>query len=168
MVLQLIKLLFYTLILLVTQSLVLNHIHFLGYATPIIYIYIILKLPRYTTRWQSLLIGFFVGLCADSFTNTLGVSTIATTALAMFAPLLLNLFVDADNTDDFTPGYDSMGVSAFFRYVLFCVLFHHLIMFFVEAFTFIEWGGVFVGVLASTALTTAVIMAVESAISSRR
>ena len=108
MILQLLKLVGITIILLLTQSLVLNHIHFLGYATPLIYVYAVLKVSRFTPRWQQLLFGFFIGWAADTFTNTMGVSAIATTALAMFMTPTLNLFVDADNnwtvyTDDGKP-----------------------------------------------------------------
>ena len=50
MILQLFKLVGITIILLLTQSLVLNHIHFLGYATPLIYVYAVLKVSRFTPR----------------------------------------------------------------------------------------------------------------------
>lgn len=168
MILQLFKLVGITIILLLTQSLVLNHIHFLGYATPLIYVYAVLKVSRFTPRWQQLLFGFFIGWAADTFTDTMGVSAIATTALAMFMTPTLNLFVDADNNDDFLPGTDTMGWSAYARFLFMAVLFHHIIYFIVEAFSFSDWSGMLTSCMASVVFTCALILAIEAAFAKRR
>ena len=52
------------------QVLVLNHVHILGYATPMLYIYYILILNAETPRKSLLLQAFFIGLCIDIFSNT--------------------------------------------------------------------------------------------------
>ena len=59
-------------ILLVFQGLVFNHIHFFGYATPVIYVYILCLQPLNTSRYAWLLWGFAVGLGADFFSETPG------------------------------------------------------------------------------------------------
>ena len=64
-------------ILLVFQGLVFNHIHFFGYATPVIYVYILCLQPLNTSRYAWLLWGFAVGLGADYFDGLVRSATFA-------------------------------------------------------------------------------------------
>ena len=79
-------------ILLVFQGLVFNHIHFFGYATPVIYVYILCLQPLNTSRYAWLLWGFAVGLGADFFSETPGLGAASMTLTALCAPPLLRLF----------------------------------------------------------------------------
>ena len=79
-------------ILLVFQGLVFNHIHFFGYATPVIYVYILCLQPLNTSRWAWLLWGFAVGLGSDFFSETPGLGAASMTLTALCAPQLLRLF----------------------------------------------------------------------------
>ena len=75
-------------ILLVFQGLVFNHIHFFGYATPVIYVYILCLQPLNTSRYAWLLWGFAVGLGADFFSETPGLGAASMTLTALCAPPL--------------------------------------------------------------------------------
>ena len=70
-------------ILLVFQGLVFNHIHFFGYATPVIYVYILCLQPLNTSRYAWLLWGFAVGLGADFFSETPGLGAASMTLTAL-------------------------------------------------------------------------------------
>ena len=83
-------------ILLVFQGLVFNHIHFFGYATPVIYVYILCLQPLNTSRYAWLLWGFAVGLGADFFSETPGLGAASMTLTALCAPPLLRLFTPKD------------------------------------------------------------------------
>ena len=72
-------------ILLVFQGLVFNHIHFFGYATPVIYVYILCLQPLNTSRYAWLLWGFAVGLGADFFSETPGLGAASMTLTALCA-----------------------------------------------------------------------------------
>ena len=65
------------------QVLVFNHVHLWGYATPVVYVYVLCLFSLETSRGEWLLWGFFVGLFADMFTATpgLGAASLTFTAL---------------------------------------------------------------------------------------
>jgi rod shape-determining protein MreD len=90
------------------QALVLNHIHVCGIATPFLYIYMLLKFPSGMKRNEQLLWGFFLGLLVDIFSNTYGLNTFATVALAMARPYLLRLLTPRDMTESIIPSFKSM------------------------------------------------------------
>ena len=56
------------------QALVFNRIHLFGCATPLIYIYMIMKLRRNYPQWGALLWSFALGLTIDAVSNTPGVA----------------------------------------------------------------------------------------------
>ncbi|MCD8317678.1 MAG: rod shape-determining protein MreD [Paraprevotella sp.] len=86
------KRLLWAFVLLAFQVLVFNHIHWFGYATPIIYVYILCIQPLNTSRYTWLLWGFVVGLVADLFSETPGLGAASMTLTAMIAPLLILMF----------------------------------------------------------------------------
>ena len=54
------------------QVLILNNVHIAGYATPFLYIYLILKFESETPRNALMLWAFFLGLTVDIFSDTPG------------------------------------------------------------------------------------------------
>lgn len=61
-------LLFFGLLLL--QALVLNHVHLLGVATPLLYVYFAISFRRGSSKWSMLIWCFLLGLGIDVFSNT--------------------------------------------------------------------------------------------------
>ena len=96
-------------ILLVFQGLVFNHIHFFGYATPVIYVYILCLQPLNTSRYAWLLWGFAVGLGADFFSETPGLGAASMTLTALCAPPLLRLFTPKDCSGRHGAGLPDVG-----------------------------------------------------------
>ena len=80
---------FWFLLLVFLQVVVFNHVHILGYATPLPYIYALLILPSNTPRWLYLVAGFLLGLSIDTCTNTPGMAAAATTATDIVSEMRL-------------------------------------------------------------------------------
>ena len=71
------------------QVLILNNVHIAGYATPFLYIYLILKFESDTPRNALMLWAFFLGLAVDVFSDTPGMNAAATVFLAFLCPVFL-------------------------------------------------------------------------------
>ena len=77
--------------------LVFNHIHLFNLATPLLYIYVVLRFPRGISRSLALLFSFVMGAIMDIFSNTPGVTMASLTLLGLIQPQLLLLFIQRDN-----------------------------------------------------------------------
>lgn len=148
-------------ILILAQVLVLNQIDLFGYATPYLYIYIILKMRIDVPRYVLLLVGFLLGLMIDLFLYTLGVHASATVLLAMCQPFFLRAFASRDDEEQIVPVGRKMGTLAFMEYMAVCVLMHHTALLMVEYFTFAGILQTLLRILCSSLLTFSLIMAVD-------
>ena len=148
-------------ILVLSQILVLNHIHLFGCAVPLLYVYFILLFNRYYPRWALLLWGFLLGLLIDIFGNTPGLNASAATFLALVRNPLLRSQTMRDVADDFTPSVRTMGFSPFARYVVAGVFLHILFLQLLDAFSFARWMPLLWKVLTDTAATLVCVAGVE-------
>lgn len=148
--------------LILLQVLILNHVHILGYATPLPYIYLLLILPGDTPRWAYVAIGFIMGLIIDLFTNTPGVAAGATCLTGLLVPAFLNISTSNDIHDEnFFPSCKSMEWTSFIKYVLLATIVQTVSFFSLEAFSFIKWQSLFINITGSTVLTTLILIAFE-------
>ena len=122
-------------ILVLLQVLVLNHIHFEQYATPLFYIYFLLKIDSDNSRKGLMLWAFSLGLCIDIFSNTPGLNAATAVCTAFCRPWILRLFSLRDITDNFEPGMYQMGFASFFRYTIVLVLLHAFILNILDTFS---------------------------------
>lgn len=143
------------------QVLILNNIDIAGYATPFLYIYLIVKFESDTPRNTLMLWAFFLGLAVDVFSDTPGMNAAASVLLAFMRPLLLRLFIPRDTLDVLAPAVHSMGVSPFLKYLIASILVHHGMLLTLEFFSFAHLGTLLLRILASTLLSVACLMAVE-------
>lgn len=118
------------------QVLFMNNIQFSRFVNPYIYILFILLLPISTPRYLLLLLGFFLGLIVDIFTNTPGIHASATVFMAFLRPVIVNSSTIDDTDVILPPSIARFGFSWFARYAGFLILAHHLFLFFIEMFTF--------------------------------
>lgn len=142
------------------QVLILNNVHIAGYATPFLYIYLILKFESDTPRNALMLWAFFLGLAVDVFSDTPGMNAAATVLLAFLRPTFLRLFVPRDTLDTLVP-IRTMGILPFLKYLVVSVLIHHGLLLTLEFFSFAHIGTLLLRIAASTLLTVTCIMAVE-------
>lgn len=143
------------------QVLILNNMHIVGYATPFLYVYLILKFESETSRNALMLWAFFLGLAIDVFSDTPGMNAAATVFLAFLRPVLLRLFTPRDAVESFVPAVRAMGISPFLKYLSFSVLVHHAVLLSIEFFSFAHLGTLLLRILSSSVLTVACVMAVE-------
>jgi rod shape-determining protein MreD len=118
------------------QVLILNFIQFSGYINPYIYILFILLLPVSAPRYLLVLLGFFIGLIIDIFSNTPGMHTSATTFIAFARPYVINLISAREMDKSDFPGVKQYGLVWFIYYSAILVFLHHIFFFYVEVFTF--------------------------------
>lgn len=147
-------------ILVLLQVLVLNHISFMGYATPFLYIYFILKMPIGTNRNLLILLGFILGFCIDIFCNTPGVNAAATVFTAFVCTPIQRLFFEKDDFDHFVPSLGNLGI-AFMKYIFTCVLIHTTILISISCFSYLNFTVILLRILSSTLFTTILIYAIE-------
>jgi len=121
------------LILALTQVLLLNHVDFLGYINPYLYILFILIYPFTENRGLFIFVSFLLGLSIDFFEDTGGIHAAASVFIAFIRPIILKYSFGISYE------YNTIKISnADFlqqiTYVSSMVLFHHLILFSLEIF----------------------------------
>lgn len=148
-------------LLVLLQVLMLNKIYLLGYATPFLYIYLILKFESDTPRNELMLWAFALGLIVDIFSDTPGMNAAAAVFLAFIRPVMLRLFVPRDTIEAFVPSIRALGMIPFLKYVVMCTFIHHIVLLSIEFFSFAHLGILMLRILASTLLSVACILALE-------
>ena len=144
------------------QVLILNHIHLFNVATPLVYVYFVLLFPRNHQRWLSIILSFFLGLILDSFSNTPGETAFALTLTAFIQPYVLDLYLDRDDSNDFTPSMANMGFVKYATYVLLLTFVFCFTLFSLEAFSFFNWLQWLLCILGSWVVTCIIIIAIDS------
>lgn len=143
------------------QVLILNNLHIAGYATPFLYIYLILKFESDVSRNVLMLWAFFLGLTVDILSDTPGMNAAATVLLAFLRPVFLRLFVPRDTLDGLVPAIYTMGTVPFLKYLVVSVFVHHGMLLTIEFFSFANMGTLLLRIATSTLLTVTCIMAFE-------
>jgi len=118
------------------QILILNQIQFSGFVNPFIYILFVMLLPLKTPKYLLLPLAFLLGLTIDMFSNSLGIHAAATTFIAYLRPTLVGIISSREEEKNDYPGLKQNGFLWFLLYAATMVFFHHLILFFLEIFSF--------------------------------
>lgn len=143
------------------QVLILNNVHILGYATPFLYIYLILKFESGISRNTLMFWAFFLGLAVDILSDTPGMNAASAVLLAFLRPILLRLFVFRDVLDGLVPTIRSMRFIPFLKYLVVGVFVHHIMLLTLEFFSFVNIEILLLRIVASTVLTVNCILAIE-------
>lgn len=162
MVIEFLKKAFLFVALVLVQVLILNRLHILGYATPFLYLYFLLKMPSSISRNGLLLCGFVLGLTVDVFSDTPGMHAAATTFLALILPRIVSLYLPKGDVDEFIPGIYSVGLVFFVKYAFTAVLLHHSALFLIESFSFWDVNTLLLRILWSTLLTFCCVVALDA------
>lgn len=153
--------LFRLLVLLLSQILVFNQIHLLGYITPLVIGYMMVCLHRGSSRTGTLLWGFAIGVLFDVASNTAGMASASCTLAAMVQPVLLGAFAPRDAAEDFTPSMQTMGFWSYCLYVLALMGVLHASFYMLDAFTLVDWPLTLLSIGGGTLLTTVLIVFIE-------
>lgn len=141
-------------VLILVQILILNHIQLSGFINPFVYVLIILTLPVKISKILLLTFAFFTGIIIDIFMNTGGMHAAATVCMAFFRPYILNTMAPRDGYEiDEKPSISKLGLSWFLSYTSILVLIHHITLFYLEAFHFVNFFSTLLRVFISTLFT---------------
>lgn len=152
--------------LLAMQILVFNHVHIMGYATPLVLGYFIFVLPIDTARWARLLWGFGLGLVQDIFAGTPGMMAATLTLIALIQPPLFNLLSGLDDTGDreanLSPSIATLGRWPFLRYAGVGLLIQCVVFYLLETFSFFSPIDLIINIAGSSVLSFLIVWGIES------
>jgi hypothetical protein len=140
--------------LVLVQGLILKNMEAGYFINPFLYILFILQLPFELPAWIGLLIAFFLGFCVDLFYGTMGMHMAACTMVGFARPGILRFMQPRDGYEfGMQPTMQDMGKMWFLSYAAILIILHHLIIFFLEIFSFSEIGWTLMRILFSSAAT---------------
>jgi rod shape-determining protein MreD len=150
-------------VLVIAQSVIFNHIALFSVALAFVFIYFIVRLPITLPTPQVIAISFLIGAVIDVFSDTPGMHAMACTFLGTARRTVLRLYVSRE--EDITrpqPSIRSLGFAVFAKYVLTMSLVFCIVVFFIEAFSFFNFPLMLLRIVASTLLTSALLIAADS------
>lgn len=122
-------------ILVLVQVLLLNHINFMGFINPYLYILFIILLPISLSSWRIILLAFLLGLTVDVFGDTGGIHASACLVMAYLRPGILR-FAYGISYEHETVKFYKTPLKERLVYVFFMVLIHHSTLFLLTFFSF--------------------------------
>jgi rod shape-determining protein MreD len=136
------------------QVTIIRNLELGAYFTPFLYVAPILMLPFGTDKSLVLLIAFTTGLIIDMFYNTMGMNAAACTFMAFCRPGVLRFYSPAGEYNaDATATIGSMGIRWMISYAGTLILFHHLVLFYLEMLTFYNFFITLIKVILSGLVT---------------
>lgn len=115
------------------QVLLLDHINFLGYINPYLYLYFILLFPLTGNKALLIFLSFLLGLTMDTFNDSGGIHAGASVFIAWVRPVMLK-FSFGVSYEYNTVKVSSASFSQQLFYILGMVLLHHMMLFALEIF----------------------------------
>ena len=115
------------------QVSVLNHINFLGYINPYVYILFIMLFPIKNNRTLFIFLSFLLGLTIDIFSDSGGIHAAACVSIAYVRPIILK-FSFGTVYEYQTIKFDTVEFSSKFIYIIIMTVIHHFILFSLEIF----------------------------------
>ena len=140
------------------QVLIFNQVQFSGFLNPYVYILFIILLPLSTPRYAVMILGFFLGLVIDIFSNSLGIHSAATVFIAYIRPLVIRVISNREDDKNDYPGLHQNKFTWFISYITIMVLLHHLILFYLEVYTFANFFNTLIRAILSSLFSIIVIV----------
>lgn len=154
-------------VMVIAQSVIFNRLVLFSIALAFVFIYFIIKLPVTLGASKVMVLSFLLGLCVDSFSDTPGINSLACTCLGACRHTVLRLYVPReDDVVHRVPSIRTLGAAVFAKYVLTMSLLYCLMVTLIEAFSFFHPLLMLERVVASTVLTSLLILGIDS-VSSR-
>lgn len=122
-------------LLVLAQILVLNHINFLGYINPYVYILFIILFPVKNSRTLFIFLAFLLGLTVDLFSDSGGIHAAACVTIAYIRPVVLK-FCFGMIYEHQTIKFSNVEFGSKLTYIALLTGIHHLVLFSLEVFNF--------------------------------
>lgn len=153
---------FYFLIYLVLQVVLMQNIVLFNVAFCFLYVGFLLMIPFEAGVIRLMLMGLLMGVCVDIFYNSLGIHAAASVFIMYIRPYIVGVMAPRGGYETgMTPKLKVMGVEWFAAYSLTLVFLHHLVLFFIEAGGFDMFLYTLLKAVASTAFTFIVILIIQ-------
>ncbi len=120
-------------VLILVQVLIFNHINFMGYINPYIYILFIILFPVNNNRTLFVFLAFLLGFCVDVFSDSGGIHAAACVTLAYIRPVFLK-FSFGMVYDYQSIKFSQTDFSSRLIYFSALIFIHHFIMYSLEIF----------------------------------
>ncbi|XMO87492.1 rod shape-determining protein MreD [Algibacter sp. AS12] len=121
-------------ILVFVQVLILNHINFLGYINPYIYILFIALFPVKNNRVVLILLSFLLGLTVDMFLDTGGIHAGACVFIAYARPVILKSSFGMIYEHQ-SIKFNTVEFGSKLTYFTLLTVLHHIVLFSLEIFS---------------------------------
>lgn len=121
-------------VLLLAQVILFNHINFLGYINPYVYILFIAFYPVKSNRILFMLSCFLLGILVDMFLDTGGIHAAASVAVAYARPVILK-FAFGVIYENQKIKFSTIDIGSLTVYLALLVLVHHFVLFYLEIFS---------------------------------
>ncbi len=144
--------------LVLVQVLIFNQIQFGGFFNPYVYILFVILLPLSAPRYLVLILAFALGFIIDIFSNSLGVHSAATVFIAYMRPAVIRVISNREDYKNDYPGLHQNKLIWFVSYVTIMVLLHHLLLFYLEVYTFANFLNTLFRVILSSLFSIIVIV----------
>ncbi|WP_420575029.1 rod shape-determining protein MreD [Kordia sp.] len=115
------------------QVLICNHIDFLGYINPLVYIYFIFLFPFNANRSAFLVIAFLLGLTVDMFSDSGGAHAAACLIIAYIRPFVLR-FAFGISYEHQSVKLENTAFGQRMMYISILTIIHHFFFFLLEIF----------------------------------
>ncbi len=141
------------------QVFLLKNIDVYNLSTPYFYILFILLLPFETPNFLLFALSFLLGIIIDAFYDTPGLHASACVLLALVRVMFISITVQKEGFDNEPdPALSMMGFRWFFTYTIVLTLFHHFLLFNLEAFSFSQFEYTVSRFLLSSVFTVVLIL----------
>ncbi len=115
------------------QVLICNHIDFMGYINPMVYIYFILLFPFNSNKSLFLVVAFLLGLSVDMFSDSGGAHAAACVIIAYIRPFVLR-FAFGISYEHQSIKLENTAFGQRMVYIIILTLVHHFFVFLLEIF----------------------------------
>lgn len=155
-------LLIWSIVLILAQALVFNHVCLFGVAVPLVFVYILVKLPITMPKEWLFTTAYVVGLIIDIFSDTLGMNALACTLTIAVRRQVIRMYVARDEElPDPYPGLKSFGTFTFVKYVLTFTLLYCVLIFSIESFSAHNLTQLILRIIFSILLTSMLILGID-------
>lgn len=156
-------------VILTLLQVVCNKIILFNVATPIVFIYILLRLPVNMAKVWVFCIAFFLGLFIDIFGNTPGMNALACTLVSAIRLPILNLyFTREDEMSSPLPSIETLGMDSYIKYMSSMVIVYCALLFFIQAFTLHNFLLTIERMVCSSILSIMLILGIDCLVSTQR
>lgn len=150
-------------VLVLAQAVIFNHIALYSVGLAFVFIYFIIKLPVNLSPARVIFLSFLIGFTVDIFQDTPGVNALSCTILGACRRTVIRLYIPRE--EDLVhaiPSLHTLGAAVFSKYAVTMTLIYCILTFSIEALTFFNPLQILLRIVCSTALTSILLIAIDS------